>query len=568
MQTVEPYGKNPIEVLYSLGLMGMIFILVCIHMSKDGRDIEDKTGNYSNISGAFTYDLEGAQPVDVRQLGTYMDPEKGVLSIYYQLPEIRENVSLIYRSKDVYTRVLVEEEQIYETTVYESRFYNRSPGNLWNIVTVDTDYSLKCLEIQIFMVYDTRAVTVDSLYLGDKGDILLAFLRGNLVEIIVSFLLIVAGICMIVLDLLPTYSYEQKNHGLFWIGIFALLTGIWSMIETNMVQFFVKDMRILQLVDNMVMVIDSMPLLLYLNCEYHIFRYRALRMLGYIEALYILYCIGVQLSGRTDLHDMINGALIIMVVSDILMFGWLLYTLRKLHKEQKSVLNCALQMIGLSSLWIFGIIEVVRSLQVDRIDRAGLVRMGMLTMSLCFAMSSQLRTHKLLEQGLKYDLIRRLAYADGLTGLGNRTAYLEQLQVYKDNAFSFSQIGVVYLDVNNLKKVNDNQGHEFGDELIKLSAHIIEESFGRFGKAYRIGGDEFCVLMTGFDTQEQYKKGLDIFQRMIEEANKDKRIAFEVQIAQGFALCKESVQQLDEIIAAADNAMYQNKIYLKQFGKS
>ena len=98
MQTVEPYGKNPIEVLYSLGLMGMIFILVCIHMSKDGRDIEDKTGNYSNISGAFTYDLEGAQPVDVRQLGTYMDPEKGVLSIYYQLPEIRENVSLIYRS--------------------------------------------------------------------------------------------------------------------------------------------------------------------------------------------------------------------------------------------------------------------------------------------------------------------------------------------------------------------------------------------------------------------------------------------------------------------------------------
>ena len=161
-------------------------------------------------------------------------------------------------------------------------------------------------------------------------------------------------------------------------------------------------------------------------------------------------------------------------------------------------------------------------MQVDRIDRAGLVRMGMLTMSLCFGISSQIRTHRLLEQGLKYDLISHLAYSDGLTGLGNRTAYLEQLQEYEENAASFSQVGVVYLDVNNLKKVNDTQGHEFGDQLIRLAAHIIEESFGRFGKAYRIGGDEFCVLITGYDTQEQYEKGLALFQQLVAEANREK----------------------------------------------
>ena len=78
---------------------------------------------------------------------------------------------MVYRSKDVYTRVLAEDKQIYETTVYESRFYNRSPGNLWNMVTIAAEYSSKCLEIQIMMVYDTSAITVDSLYLGDKGDI-------------------------------------------------------------------------------------------------------------------------------------------------------------------------------------------------------------------------------------------------------------------------------------------------------------------------------------------------------------------------------------------------------------
>ena len=569
MQTDRANGKKPIELLYSLGLMGMLLILVIIHTNKNGQNVAEYTESYRNISNAFTLDREGTQPVDLKQLGIYMNPQKGMLSIYYQLPELKENVSLVYRSKDVYTHVLAEDKQIYETTVYESRFYNRSPGNLWNMVTIAAEYSLKCLEIQIMMVYDTSAITVDSLYLGDKGDILLQFLRSNLVEVFVSFLLMIVGFCMIVLDLLPAYAYEQKSHGLFWIGMFGLLTGIWSMIETNTMQFFVRDMRILQLIDNMVMIVDSMPLLLYLNCEYQIFKHLGMRILGYVEGLYILCCVGIQLYGKIDLHYMIHGAMLIMIVSDILIFGWIINTLRRLRKERKPVLNCALQMTGMCSLWVFGIIELMRSLQVDRIDRAGLVRMGMLTMSLCFGISSQIRTHRLLEQGLKYDLISHLAYSDGLTGLGNRTAYLEQLQEDEENAASVSQVGVVYLDVNNLKKVNDTQGHEFGDQLIKLAAHIIEESFGRFGKAYRIGGDEFCVLITGYDTQEQYEKGLALFQQLVAEANREKHFSFEVQIAQGFALCTEAVQQqIDEAVAAADSAMYQNKVFLKQYGKS
>ena len=87
-----------------------------------------------------------------------MDPESGVLSIYYLLPEMEADISLVYRSKDVYTRVLVEGEIIYETAVYESELYNKSPGNLWNVLTINSKYSSKCLELQIFMVYDTNAI--------------------------------------------------------------------------------------------------------------------------------------------------------------------------------------------------------------------------------------------------------------------------------------------------------------------------------------------------------------------------------------------------------------------------
>ena len=133
-----------------------------------------------------------------------MDPESGVLSIYYQLPEMEADISLVYRSKDVYTRVLVEGETIYETAVYESELYNKSPGNLWNVLTINSKYSSKCLELQIFMVYDTNAITVDSLLLGDKAEIILGLFEDNIFGIVVSLLLILTGVVLIVVDILPS----------------------------------------------------------------------------------------------------------------------------------------------------------------------------------------------------------------------------------------------------------------------------------------------------------------------------------------------------------------------------
>ena len=119
--------------------------------------------------------------------------------------------------------------------------------------------------------------------------------------------------------------------------------------------------------------------------------------------------------------------------------------------------------------------------------------------------------------------------------------------------------------MNNLKKVNDNQGHEFGDELIRGAAKIIEDSFGNFGKSYRIGGDEFCVLMTGVDIEEKYEKGLSIFRQLIDEINKADMYTCKVQIAHGFAVCKEiTKERIEEAVAIADSAMYQNKTELKR----
>lgn len=556
--------ERRMAILYILGFLGMVSILIAIFISREKPEQKIEEETYQNITSSWTLDKEGTQAVDVKKLGEYMDEESGLLSMYYQLPELNADVSLVYRSKDVYTRVLVDGEVIYETSVYNSRFYNKSPGNLWNIATVNSKYSGKYLEIQIEMVYDTNAITVDSLLIGDKADIIIGLFADNMFGIVVSLLLIILGIILVVVDFLPSYGRARKHHGLWWIGFYAFLTGVWSLIETNIVQFCVDDMRILQLIDNMIMMLDTVPLVIYIDKEYNILKNRAVRIMSYLGIGYSVLCVFIQYRGVKDLHHMLNNALYIMIVTDFLMCGWLVYKFFKLKKEKKPILNCFLLILGLCSVCFCSIFETVRSLRQDRMDRAGLIRIGMLVLCICFAIGSQVETYKIMEQGLKYNLIRKLAYSDGLTGLGNRTAYLEQLEAYEHNQKENMQLGIVYLDVNNLKLVNDNQGHEYGDELIRLAGKIIKDSFGNYGTSYRIGGDEFCVLMTGVDLKDKYGRGLLVFQQLIDEANKTALYICDVQIAHGFAVCNEiTKEKIEEAIAVADSEMYQNKTKLK-----
>lgn len=556
--------KEYIALLYIVGFIGMLLLIVGILVTRKAPNEQKNDYHFIRIDDQFTLSPDGGEPVKLNQLGQNMNPETGSLSIYYQLPELQEDVSLIYRTKDIYSELLIDGETIYQTSVYESKFYNRSPGNLRNIVKISSRQSGKVLEIRIFMVYDTNAVTLDSVYLGDKADIIIYIFESQIFEILISLFLVLLGVVLVIIEVLPTYGKTRKNHGFLWIGMFALQTGVWSLLETNILQFVVHDMRILQFISNMLMITDTMPLLLYLNAEYQLFKNKYIRTLGYFATGYIICAVLVQYSGIGDLHKMLNVSIFLMMIEDIVLFIAVIKKLINLSKEHKPYLNCVLQIIGISSLWFFGIFESIRSLHEDRIDRAGLIRFGMLLLCFFFALSNQIETYRILEQGLKYDFVRKLAYQDGLTGLGNRTAYLETIQELEKKELTKEAIGIIYLDINNLKTVNDTIGHESGDDLIRIAGNIIKDSFGHQGKTFRIGGDEFCVLMTGTNLMERYEHANGVFIQLIEEVNQAQWYPFIVQIAHGFAICRElNHESIDSAIAEADGAMYENKQKLK-----
>ena len=120
MKETSSIGQKAVGFWYILALLGMISILVAINITNESPQQETEPITYENISESWTVDKEGTMPADVSKLGEYIDEKTGVLSLYYQLPKMDADTSLVYRSKDVYTKVLVDDTVIYETDVYDS----------------------------------------------------------------------------------------------------------------------------------------------------------------------------------------------------------------------------------------------------------------------------------------------------------------------------------------------------------------------------------------------------------------------------------------------------------------
>ena len=97
--------------------------------------------------------------------------------------------------------------------------------------------------------------------------------------------------------------------------------------------------------------------------------------------------------------------------------------------------------------------------------------------------------------------------ADALTGLRNRRGYDSQLSHLRRPAI------LLMMDVNRFKAVNDQFGHQYGDRVLQTIARAMQRAYGREGRCYRIGGDEFCVIFDG--SQDQARTRTEQFRALL-----------------------------------------------------
>ena len=535
-----------------VGTLALIVILML--WTRRGYQVDYGLHSYTDIKDSWTY--EDGSPADLSSV----EHDNGKSTVCYLIPEMEETTTLVYRSHNSYTKIFLEDELIYET---DNTYSDMSPGSRWNLVTLQPEYAGLTLRMQMTAAYSGDAPDIDNIFWGDSAAIILSIMQHKLWGALSCIAICLIGFIMIILDIALNYKKKRKNYGIIYLGVFSLCIGGWSLIETNVLQFLVRDTQILKPIDNLLLILMVMPLLLFADWLYGVLKYKAVRVFCILQIIYLVSCIILPLTGLTDWHGLL---FIGRVFIGIFAVGFVALSVWKnrflfVRKEKRSA-ETVLQLAGIVALCVSAVISLLRFLTNDTMDRASIMRFGLLIFILCFASSSLFQTYKLIAQGLEYNTVQKIAYSDPLTQLGNRAAYLERLdECVKEH---IQRLGIVYLDVNNLKKVNDVHGHEQGDILIRTAAEVIQESFGAFGRAYRIGGDEFCVLI---DTNaiDVYDQAVDIFRKKIEAVNKSGKYIFQLQIAHGFICCEaDSMKTIEDAIKTADERMYRNKVQLKK----
>ena len=163
---------------------------------------------------------------------------------------------------------------------------------------------------------------------------------------------------------------------------------------------------------------------------------------------------------------------------------------------------------------------------------------------------------------IEYDELKKLelsAVTDPLTGLHNRRLFAETFEKELNRARRYVQpLGLVTLDLHRFKEVNDKHGHPRGDEVLHAAAATLKKALRTSDSAFRIGGDEFALLLPQTDAPQALALSRRI-QTVFAEMLQPLELAVTVGMDHGIAIFPQDAEQADQLIRIADERLYRHK---------
>ena len=334
------------------------------------------------------------------------------------------------------------------------------------------------------------------------------------------------------------------------IGLFALLFSLYSLAITDTIHLFVQAPYPIFLLEFMAFMLLPIPLL-GLAAEVCTPRFRRLLTAGccILFANFALQTL-LHFGFGWELRRGLTLTHLLMALAALLLFLALLSSGRRENGRWWPLLSFSPVVVG-------ALADIFRFYLPVFYQKALGFQLGVLVFLL-------LQTGYLLRQNLRYyesylrsSTYRRLAYTDALTGLGNRTAFEAKLADVQQKLSHYSAIWCLSADINNLKQANDALGHAAGDRLIRDAAQILRAGAGKGGQGYRIGGDEFVLLL--FDQPEEAIRRL---QGELADALAQYNRTHTPHLNMAFGCDRFHFSQQDtmaKLLSRADALMYQDK---------
>lgn len=397
-----------------------------------------------------------------------------------------------------------------------------------------------------------NAIMKSQIYLGDSDGVYSTIIKNNLYAGIYMAAALFFGMISIFLGIYMRSVWAGNVcASLKYLGIYILCTGCWVLTDSQLLLLVTQKTECVEFISFIAFFSMPMPLLAFTKKLMQ----QKEKMLSIFQYLFFLMELLYVINYNVQLVSVS-----VMIVSEHVLMGAtiiaILYSgFTALRKNRNAMLFRV--MLGYIVFSGFSILAFGFFYKGSTFGYSIYYMIGILGFIFFLVDAACREIYEQLKENANVAIYEQLAYRDMMTGLGNRSAFEKENE---ENGKHKGSIAYIMVDANNLKKINDNQGHHKGDEFLRKIAECIRKGVGSEGNCYRIGGDEFVVSLKDrtSDEVERIKKHI---QDEIQIA--DMQNDMEISAAMGSAWTDKKEKDLAKLLKQADTAMYENKQQMK-----
>ncbi len=379
------------------------------------------------------------------------------------------------------------------------------------------------------------------------------FFLGFYHYIIIIFISFVVAILMLI-------NYRRNNiiKQVMWISIFCFLISLWGITYFGYYNIVFGNSWMFAQVEYMAVYYAAIPLgiyAIYKEQDETILR----KILTVITSTITIFAaVATILNFNTRIHLVY----LLPYMQILILIGAAAFLYQMIKNIKTTNLRTKIFNSGFLVLIITSLGDIVKT----NLEKWGFIEeSSIITLTsigvIIFVIATIIFVLLILFDYLEYDIERRtllsMAYEDPMTGLANRAACDKRLTWLEIS--SAKDYALIYMDLNNLKYVNDNYGHASGDEYIRRFTEVLESVFPEKCFCGRLGGDEFLVILRDemVNKSEMYIKEI---QRKIEELNEKSGYDFEIAVAIGVGKKRDNLSDgVMDVLKKADERMYLHK---------
>lgn len=558
---MKRYRSPLISAIFWVVIAAFFAIMIYSFVSMPKRD------TYMLSQSDIEWFSQGDVPVDIsdnKQILALTD--NNVYTVYFYVKEYDENVIFSFKTYFSEVNVLLNDSTIYSSKNY-SKFENKgiftfkAPSSEIHMTNIKRIEEGDKISLKVKSFYDGDICGVSNIFYGRAEDISDAIFRNDLLGIILCVVLFSLSILMFVFH----FSFKKaiSLNGIKYAAFFAFFAALHALSEGATLSFLlVFGNNSLFIVHNLSFAVMFLPLTMFFS-ENVQFRTSigCLHIAAIVQAAAVLGVIILGITGICDLHESFLFVELFGLAQSCFIFGILIYDFTRKSERRSSDLTLPVVYM------IFTLFAVIGhgSSSGDTISVLFTVSCLLFLAFVLFINMRNVATT--LQLSNEVEEMGKAAFTDALTGVGNTAAYnkkIKHLEVVKVN---YKAIAIIQFDINNLKTINDNLGHEQGDKLITDGSALIYKIFGKVGEVYRTGGDEFVGVICGDRAMALCDEAALSFERAIDEYNSDESHKFILQIAYGVEYYSNDSDNryltLKEIQKKADAQMYKKKREMK-----